>query len=309
MKHRATAIKMLARNGWRKSDGVRLVLAVTAALIATWSAWRDMAIAAIQNDYARPIVLVIPIMVWLVWVRRARFRFVRPGGYAIGWVVLIAGAQLFYMAHYVFQLRSAWHLGAVLMVAGAIIASTGKSVVKQFMPAWLIMLLLVPVPYTLAVLIASPIQLFEAHAIGGLYGLFGVNVEVATATTVTPDTSRLVVGDTTLHLASVCKGLPTIMSLMLISYGFVFGSPMRSSVRATLLMISPVIALLCSALALGGTLWLYDGRATPMTADLIRALSEWMTLLFAFLLIAGALRVLAWASVPVHRYHLASASS
>ncbi|MFN3165843.1 MAG: exosortase/archaeosortase family protein [Phycisphaeraceae bacterium] len=306
MKQRAMAIKMLARNGWRKSDGVRLLLAVGAALLATWSAWHDMAISAIQNDYARPIVLVIPIMAWLVWVRRARFRFVRPGGYAVGWVVLFAGAQLFYMAHYVFHLRSAWHLGAVLMVAGAIIASTGKSVVKQFMPAWLVMLLLVPVPYTLAALIATPIQLIEAYAIAELYGVFGVHVEVLDAA---PGTAhRLVVGGTMLPLASACKGLPTVLSLMLISYGFVFGSPMRYSVRTTLLLISPVVAILCSALALGGTLWLYDGHSAPMTADLIRALSEWATLLFAFLLIAGALRVLAWASVPVHQYHLASAS-
>lgn len=299
------AIKMLARNGWRKSDGVRLLLAVGAALLATWSAWRDMAISAVQNDYARPIVLVIPIMAWLVWVRRARFRFVRPGGYAVGWVVLFAGAQLFYMAHYVFHLRSAWHLGAVLMVAGAIIASTGKSVVKQFMPAWLAMLLLVPVPYTLAALIATPIQLIEAHAIAELYSFFGVHVEVLDNA---PGVSRLVVGDTVLPLASACKGLPTVMSLMLISYGFVFGSPMRYSVRTTLLLISPVVAMLCSAVALGGTLWLYDGHSAQVTADLIRALSEWATLLLAFLLIAGALRVLAWASVPVHQYHLASAS-
>lgn len=306
MKHKAMAIKMLARNGWRRSDGVRLVLALTAALIATWSAWRDMAGAAIRHDYARPIVLVIPIMIWLVWVRRARFRFVRPGGYGVGWVVLFAGAQLFYMAQYVYPMRSAWHLGAVLMVAGAIIASTGKSVVKQFMPAWLIMPLLVPVPFTVASLIASPMQLYEANAIAGLYGVLGINVQVFSAS---PGSSRLVVGETILPLASVCKGMPTVLSLMLISYGFVFGSPMRASVRATLLLISPVIALLCSALALGGTLWLYDGRSALMTADLIRALSEWATLLFAFLLIAGALRVLVWASVPVHQYHLASASS
>lgn len=306
MIHKFTAIKMLARNGWRSTDAVRLALAVVAALLATRAAWVDMAGAAIRNDYARPMVLVIPVMIWLVWVRRARFRFVRPGGYALGWVVLFAGVQLFYMAQYAYPMRSAWHMGAVLMLAGAIIVCTGKSVVKQFMPAWLIMPLLVPVPHTVAALIASPIQLFEANAIAALYGLFNVDVQVIASA---PGLSRLIVGGTDLPLDTACKGLPTILSLMLISYGFVFGSPMRPSVRATLLLISPVVALLCSALALGGTLWLYDGRSALMTADLIRALSEWATLLFAFLLIAGSLRVLIWASVPVHQYHLASAST
>lgn len=306
MIYQRKSIKMLARNGWTPAHAVCLLLAVVAAVLVALPAWLDMAGAAIRHDFARPIVLVIPVMVWLVWVRRARFRFVRPGGRGIGLVLLAAGAQFYFVGMQVFQLRSAWHLGAVLMLAGAIVACTGKSVVRQFMPAWLIMPLLVPVPYTLAVLVASPIQMFEAQSIAALYGLFGVNIDVLTQS---PGVSRLVVGDTTLPLDSACKGLPTILSLMLISFGFVFGSPMRPSVRATLLLISPVIALLCSALALGGTLWLYDGRSTVMTADLVRAFSEWATLLLAFLLIAGSLRVLVWASVPVHQYHLASASS
>jgi len=305
IKQMNTATKMLARSGWRVRHGVCLGLALAAVLIATWPAWVEMAKLVVLYDYARPSVLVLPVIVWLVWVRRARFRFVRPGGYSIGWIVLFAGAQLFYMSQYIFGLRSAWHLGAVLMLAGAVLVCTGKSLVRQFLPAWAILPLLVPVPYTLATLIASPIQHFEAQSIAAIYGLLGVHVEVI----VSPGASRLVVGDTALLLDTVCKGLPTMMSLLLISYGFVFGSPMRPIVRATLLIIAPGVALLCSALALGGTLWLYDGRSALMTADLIRALSEWVTLLLAFLLIAGSLRLLSWASVPVHQYHLASTSS
>lgn len=306
MNQKGMAIKMLARNGWRVSHGVRLLLAVIAAVLLTMPAWIDIALTAIHKDYAKPVVLVIPVMVWLIWVRRARFRFVRPKGFGVGLVILIAGIQFYYMGQHMYGIRSAGHLGAVLITGGAIILCTGKSTLRQFLPAWLIMPFLVPVPHTLAVLIATPIQVFEANVIAQLYGLFDIGVQVFTNA---PGKSLLLVGDTTLPLDSACKGLPTILSLMLISYGFVFGSPMRPAVRAMLLLISPVIALLCSALALGGTLWLYDGRSALMTADLIRAFSEWATLLLAFLLIAGALRVLVWASVPVHQYHLASASA
>lgn len=305
MNSNAMAIKMLARNGWRRSDALRLLLAISAALVATWPAWRDIALTTIRHDYARPIILVIPIAAWLVWVRRARFRFVRPGNYGIGWVILLSGAQFYYMGLQLYDLRSAWHLGAVLMVLGAIITCTGKSVVTQFLPAWLVLLFLVPVPYTFAFIVAHPLQLFEARAIASLYSVFGIGVEV---TANAPGTSRLNVGSTSLPLETACKGLPTILSLLLISYGFVFGSPMRGSVRVLLLVISPFIAFICSSIALAGTLWLYDGHSALMTADLIRAFSEWATLLLAFLLIAGSLRLLVWASVPVHQYHLASAS-
>lgn len=298
---------MFARNGWTTRDVVRLVVALAAVFTVTWPAWSEMAQLALMNDYARPNVLVLPIMIWLIWVRRARFRFVRPGGTGIGWVVLIAGTQLYFMNEYMYDLRSPGHLGAVMMVAGAVLACTGKSLIKHFIPAWAILPFLVPVPVTLAQLIATPLQEFEANSIATLYGLIGIEVTVVT----NQMPSLLIIGDneTKLTLGMVCKGLPTMMSLMLISYGFVFGSPMRPIVRAVLLLIAPLIALLCSALALGGTLWLYDGRSALMTADLIRALSEWVTLLIAFLLIAGALRLLSWASVPVHQYHLASTSS
>lgn len=305
MRNKTTATKMLARNGWRRIDAIRLVVALAAVLLATWPAWVEMAHAAAQHDSTRPSVLVIPIMVWLIWVRRARFRFVRPGGYGIGWVVLLAGAQFFYMGQYLYELRSMWHLGAVMMFAGAIFVCTGKSVIRQFLPAWAIMPLLVPVPYTLATLLAGPVQEIEAHTIAAIYGSFGMGVEVFCSAT----TNRIVVGGRALPLESVCKGLPTIMSLMLICYGFVFGSPMRPLIRASMLLLAPIVALLCSALALGGTLWLYDGQWALVTADLISAISQWVTLLIAFLLIAGTVRVLSWASVPVHQYHLASTSA
>ena len=100
MRSNYQAIKMLARNGWRPRHAVRLVIAIAVVFAATWQAWVEMAISAIRHDMARPSVLVIPVVVWLVWVRRPRFRFVRPGNTGIGWMMLAAGAQFFYMGHY-----------------------------------------------------------------------------------------------------------------------------------------------------------------------------------------------------------------
>ena len=299
------AVKTLARNGWRPRHALCIVACMAAAIIFTLPAWTEILNRMILHDYARTSVLVLPIMAWLVWVRRSRFRLITPGGPGLGLVILLSGMQLYTFCHYVYGLKSIAQLGAVMVVAGAFLLCTGTSVVRQFLPAWAILPLLVPVPATLAVLVAKPIQLFEAETIASLYSLLGVSVKVLSS----PGESQIVLGGTALPIDTVCKGLPTIMSLMLISYGFVFASPMRSMVRACLLLIAPIVALLCSAISLGGTLWLYDGRSTLETSDLIRALSEWATLLLAFLLIAGVLRLLAWASVPVHQYHLASTSS
>jgi len=293
--------RVLLKNGWTRSDGVRLLAALLAAGVATYPAWIELAKTVMRYEHTRPIVLVPLIAAWLVWVRRARFRYIRPGETWPGWILLAAGAQFYYMGYYLFGLRSAWYFGAILLVAGAVVVTTGASVVRQFRPAWLILLLLVPVPITLAEMVALPIQLGEAYAISHLYALIGLDVSVVQSS----GSYLLTVGSAVLPLESACKGLATAMSLLLICYGFVFGAPLRMPVRVGLLVLSPVIAILCSALALLCTLWVYDQTAL-LTADLVRAASEWVTLLLAFMLIASALRVLSWASVPVYEYHLAS---
>ena len=293
--------RVLVKNGWSRADGFRILAALCAAGVATFPAWIELVKTILRHEHTRPIVLVPLIAGWLVWVRRPRLRYIRPGEGWPGWIMLAAGAQFYYMGYYVFGLRSAWYLGAILLVGGALVVTTGMSILRQFRPAWLILLMLVPVPLTLAKMIALPIQLAEAHAIRALYSVIGMEVTIFQSA----GEHMLTIGSATLPLDSACKGLATAMSLLLICYGFVFGAPLRMPVRIGLLVLSPVIAVFCSALALLSTLWVYDATAY-MTADLVRAVSEWVTLLLAFMLIAAALRVLSWASVPVYEYHLAS---
>jgi len=96
-----------------------------------------------------------------------------------------------------------------------------------------------------------------------------------------------------------------VMDLFLVSWAFVFGSPLRWSVRMVILLLSPVSAILCGALGLIATLWLYGSPALAAYADLLYQLCVWATLLIAFMLLAAAIRALAWVSVPVRPYHLA----
>ena len=67
MRQMTMATKLLARNGWRTSHAVRLVLALVAVFAVTWRAWTEMAQIVLHFDYARPSVLVLPVVVWLIW--------------------------------------------------------------------------------------------------------------------------------------------------------------------------------------------------------------------------------------------------
>ena len=109
MKQLNKAAKTLARNGWRLHHALILLAVVSVAIFFTWPAWAEMYGKVMSHDYARTSVLVLPIMAWLVWVRRARFRFVKPGGPGLGIIVLISGIHLYLVAEHVYGLRSAGH--------------------------------------------------------------------------------------------------------------------------------------------------------------------------------------------------------
>lgn len=299
-----TTLSILKRNGWRRTDLIRTVLTVLAAFVATYPAWSYMfGYAVLHYEHARPIVLVPLVVAWLLWVRRARVRNVVPGQAWPGWLLIAAGAQLHFFSFFLESetLLTTWCLGAVLVVFGAFIVTTGKSMLLQFKPVWFALLFLVPFPLTAMDLLSTPVQLGEAEAITAIYRAFGAEASVLHD----PRYPMVFVGSATLPLASACKGLATALALMIICYGFVFGAPLRNSIRIGLLVLSPLIALLCSSLSLLCTLWVYDQTAL-VTADMVRAVSEWVTLLFAFLLVAGLLRLLMLVSVPVYEFHLAS---
>ena len=296
-----TTLNILRRNGWRQSDLYRVIVAMLLAVVFTSPAWRYIGWAIWRYEHARPIVLVPLVVAWLIWVRRARLRNVMPGQVWPGWLMILAGAQLYFFSYFYYELITAWCLGAVLLVFGAFIVTTGRSVLVQFLPAWVALLLLVPIPLTAMILLSTPVQLAEAHAITGIYRGVGLQASVLED----PRYPMVLVGSVSLPLASACKGLATALALSIISYGFVFGTPLRTSVRFGVLVLTPLIAILCSSLSLLCTLWVYDQWAL-VTADTVRAVSEWVTLLFAFLIVTGLLRLLTLISVPVYEFHLAS---
>jgi len=301
--------RTLSKNGWSQADVLRIGGAMLAAAIATYSAWQHIVFKMLHDEHSHAIVLVPLVALWLFWVRRQRLRFVTPGNRWPGWLMVVAGIQFYFVNSMMDEpIRTAWYLGAILLVGGAFVVTTGSAVLRQFRPVWLVLVFLIPIPVTLAVRVSLPFELLEARMITGLYRLVGIDaalLRLPTGAAHLTESYTLRIGDTTVPMSAACKGLSTIMAMFLISYGFVFGLPLKWFVRLGLLVISPAIAVLCSAVALLCTLWVYDQTAM-VTADVVRTVSEWATLLIAFLMLAGVLRLLGWASVPVSDYHLAS---
>jgi len=79
----------LSRLGWRRSDLPLAGLLVAVAVALTWDTWTDIALLAFRDEENSHVLLVLPIAVWVAWLRRARVLLCRPRHHWAG-VVLVA---------------------------------------------------------------------------------------------------------------------------------------------------------------------------------------------------------------------------
>ncbi|MEM8737034.1 MAG: archaeosortase/exosortase family protein [Planctomycetota bacterium] len=287
--------RRLKKNGWTIWHVMSALVMVLSAIAVTWRGWARIIDLGLTRAVAGHVFLVPVVVVFLVWVRRKRVLACRPSGSLMGLVLAGLGVAAFVYggkrAH-----PSLFHLGAVLLPAGCLVSILGQQVFRAYLPAFIVLIALIPPPIGFAEQLAQPLQIATGRLTCWLYALLGSTAELSG--------SQLRIGRASVRLSDVAAGLPMAMSLSLISYGFVFGTPLRMSVRLAILLLSPLSAIVCSALALAATLWLYNGLSQEQAALWLR-IGEWTMLLVAFLSLVAAMRVLIWASVPVRRYPLA----
>jgi exosortase len=106
-------------------------------------------------------------------------------------------------------------------------------------------------------------------------------------------------------VAEACNGMRMVFALVLVSYAFAFGTPLRGYVRTIILMLSPVAALACNIPRLVATVLVYAYGGSKETGDWFHDIAGWFMLPFAFLLLLGITRALRWALLPVEKFTLA----
>jgi exosortase len=288
------------RYGWGLQHVLLVAVLLAAAVFAGLEQWKDILMIASKDEEASHIFLVIPIAVWLVWIRRIRFRRCPPRASWVGAMMVLGGYLLAAVSFKSeFQLQAGWHAGAVLMAVGAVVTVVGTQVVANFFPAIAIMVLLVPIPGMLRLAIAGPLQNATARVTTGILEVMGFYVERS---------GNLVnINDMPVAVAEACNGMRMVFALVLVSYAFAFSVPLRNSVRLMVLLLSPVAAIICNVLRLTPTVILYGNQSLPMGfADNFHDIAGWLMLPLAFLMLLGITRALRWAMVPTYRFTLAT---
>ncbi len=307
----------MQRNGWTVWHFIGAAVMMLFAVWMTFPAWREIYAAALDPEgKSRHILLVPAIAVWLIWVRRRRILYCNTHGHWYGLVLILVGGIAFTLSSHAESQRlygdpevspfidMAWHAGAVLITIGCALTPLGVGVIRRYLPAIIVLMFLVPIPRLVCDEIELPVKAATIELTATIYDSIGMDVHVQP-----PDVARqppmLLIKGESLVRHDAYHGLPMVFDLFLVSWAFVFGSPLRPSVRVIILMLSPVSAIVCGAAGLIATYWVYGNPLLLAQADIVHEVGAWLMLIVAFLLLTAVIRALAWASVPVRAYTLA----
>jgi len=288
----------LGTERWTRWQVIAAIAMAMLGVAACMDVWLDIYhIASVDEEYSH-IFLVPIVAAYLIWVRRSRLRFCAPRGRAIGPVFVLVG---WLMSSYGFYhgVQSFWHAGAVLMMLGCVLSVLGKDVLFRFFPAVVVLAFLVPVPGMVRQQIALPLESWTAQISQALLETVGMDVERSG--------NLISVNGVPVSIAEACNGLRMVFALILVSYAFSFGLPLRNFVRVLVLLASPLAAILCNVVRIVPTAWLYGYHSKAMAGQ-FHDYSGWIMLPVAFGLLYGIIRIMKWALIPVTRFTLASQS-
>lgn len=287
--------RALTRQGWSVWHIAGAIAMGAMGVVLTRHAWADILTIATTDEESSHIFLVPIVAAWMVLVRRARMLHCPPGGAIIGTMIVAAG-WLMWSIGYRNSFESLWHAGAVLVVVGCVLTVLGKHVLFRFLPAFVVLAFLIPVPGRIRQDISIPMQTAGAAAAQAVLETIGVEVERTG--------NLLSINGTGVAVAEACNGMRMVFALVLVSYTFAYGLPLRNSVRLVVLLASPLAAIGCNVVRLSATVFLY-GNADQAFADQFHDISGWLMLPLAFLLLMLIIKALRWALIPVGRFTLA----
>jgi exosortase len=287
--------RALLRNGWSDWHVLGALAMCLIGAVATAGVWRDIWITAERHGETSHLILVPLVAGWLVWVRRERLRLCEPVGtwlgpmlVVVGWLAASLGDTMNYA---VFS-----HAGAVTILIGCILSVVGVDVLRRFAPAFVALLFLIPAPWVVHQNVTEPFNLFVNQASVLVFQLLGVDAMA--------EERALLIDGVAVPVIAAC-GAPGFKGILLVAYGFAFAKPLRAWARVVVLLCTPLAAVVTQILGttlLAGVLHYRDSESAVMWG----AILGWLLLLpLVLICLVGVVRVLSWASAPVHEYRLA----
>lgn len=279
------------------SDAILLGFVLVLSAWVGFDAWKDMYSRAVVDTENGQALFAPVVAAYLFWVRRSRIQFIGYSPSFTGVAIIVLGYLLFRWGIESNTLV-AWHLGAIIMMIGSLLTVMGLEFARQFSPALIALLFIIPTPGVVRIALAEPMQALATELTMSVLGGIGVNAMKQGLV--------IQIGNPPIDVAigEACNGMRMVFALGLVVFGFVFSAPFRTEVRIGLLMVSPLIALTCNIIRLVLTSIVY-GFSTQEFADSFHWYSGLAMIPMSLVMLFGIIKLLAWLDIPCMRWRLA----
>lgn len=246
------------------------------------------------GDIERSYLLFAPaVAAYLAFLRRSRSSDLRYRSPMLGCLMVLVGilASAFGKDRDIIMF---WHGGAVVSLIGVFVSVFGSRCLTRFLPAFVVLFALVPVPGSVRQALARPLQRMATEITSLVLEILGVSVEQAG--------NLLKINGQLVAVGEACDGMRLLLPLALVIYTFVFSLPLKTTTRLLLIVISMPVAIICNVIRLVPTAIAYG--YFPDSAPLIHDIGGWLMIPLAVWILLQLIRLAAWIDLPIGRWRL-----
>jgi exosortase D (VPLPA-CTERM-specific) len=174
----------------------------------------------------------------------------------------------------------------IVFTGGVILVVMGWSRGRQFWPAVLHLVFMLPLPATLYWKVSSSLQLFSSEFGVWLIGLFSIPVYL--------DGNIIDLGVYKLHVAEACSGLRYLFPVM--SFSYVFATLYRGPVwhKAVLLLAAAPLTVLMNSVRIGMIGVIVNSYGLEHVEGVQHLLEGWVIFITCIVLLFGLARLMLW---------------
>jgi exosortase len=281
---------------WQRAHVIWIVALSAISIALTWRGWYDLGWLAVNDEESSHLMLVPMVAAYLIWHRWDDVLSCKP---RLGWIgpAILALGIFAWEYGYRYDYRVGDHLGAVLVLAGSVACVTGDRFVLRFWSVFVLLIFLIPVPYTVRVALAVPLQRANAMIAYEILLVSGVDI--------LRYGSVLEINGERVGVAEACNGMRSIWAVLLVCYAMAFATRIRKTARILLLAATPIIALSANLFRLVLTVLAY-GYGSKSLGDTLHDMLGWGTIVLAFGFVWAIIALARWLMIPIDAPRLAT---
>lgn len=261
---------------WR-TNLVVLGAAIAALLVLFRSDFQSMATVWVNSPTFNHCLLIVPIIGWLIWNRRAELAQLTPQASLWGLIPVGIGAASWFVGEAA-GVTLARHLGIIVMMQGSVVTILGISVTRGILFPLAYALFLVPFGEEFI----PALQLITANLCMALLGLFGLPAHLEGVFITTPSGF--------FEVAEACSGVKFLIAMLALG-ALAANLCFKSWIRRTLFMVACfVVPIIANGIRAFGTIYIAESSGIEFAESFDHVVYGW----FFFAFVIGLIFAMAW---------------